>query len=125
MSVNERQLMKDYDKLKSTMYNRRAKNYPAVGNLADLAETLRTNRPLLKRMCSVDGRISYRGKVQVENEFALIFINPEVQSLTAIDASLFCDGTFRTRILDSAQVLNLFVEVNGVVSLLLSLLLSD
>lgn len=113
--IEREELNRSFKQLNSTFRRRRERAFPKISNLNELSQGLQADREFRQRFCNVDRRNSFRGKVSVDEHVAVIFLNPEVQTLAPTNSTLFCDGTFRTAILDSAQVLNLFVLIGGVV----------
>lgn len=116
MTKNERQYAKSYRQRRQTLYRRQAEQFPKIENLAKLAYELDGNFELRKLLTEVDEKLCYRGSVRTRNgHIGLIFINPVVQNSSTTRADLAIDGTFKTSILDSVQVLNMFRIVNDVV----------
>lgn len=91
------------------------KDLPVIKTLEELAAEIGNSRALKKKLTEVDGKFCYRGTVHSPNgDIGVIFINPTVQLFATTGATLFVDGTFRSSILDSIQILNMYRELDGV-----------
>lgn len=115
MTLAEKTFAKPYSQRKCFLYGRQTKGLPKFGGLEELSAELDRDPILRRKLTEVDDKISYMGSVRGNNgDVGVIFINPEVQQAATTGATLAIDGTFKTAILKSAQILNMFREVDGV-----------
>ena len=118
LKPNEQDALPSYDQVRRTICRRRAEKFPPCSSIQELHEILENDE--VEDLTKVRGKEMYYGMVKTSRDTgqALIFLNPLVNEVSKIGATLFVDGTFRTTPLGCAQVLNMFREVNGTVSCL-------
>lgn len=123
MTPEERTHIPSYNTMRSSFIKTRNRNYPPCKSLIDLNGVLLNtilmsdeHKIKLQGISLIDGDCMYKGIVQDGDDSALIFLNPEVQQKASRHSNILIDGTFKTAPLDAMQILNMFREVDGVVS---------
>lgn len=120
MPIEEQELIPTYKTLESSLRRARMRTFPVCRNLLELSAIMSDKERMepinMKEICKLNNEWIYKGKVQTRHDVALIFINPYVHDEATRASNVSVDGTFKTP-LKCAQVLNIFREVDNVVSL--------
>lgn len=117
MDSEEKTHLKPYSKMESSLRKLQRNEFPLSKTLREVNETLIEKVPQVLKICRVDKELTYHGLIEASREsYAIIFINPVVGRVAKRDSPIYVDGTFKTRPLDSAQVLNIFREIDDIVS---------